>query len=75
MATKVTVNLPDGTVSTLRDIAQDRGITLTEALRQTIESQRYLDQEIRRGGKVLVEKPDQTLRQIVFNIPQKDREG
>lgn len=73
MSTKVTVNLPDGTVNTLRDIARDRGITVTEALRQTIESQRYLDQEIQRGGKVLVEKPDQSLRQIVFNIPQKGR--
>ncbi len=70
MPTKITVNLPDNTVSGLREIAENRGITVTEALRQTIESQQFLDSEIRRGGKVLVEKPNQPTRQILFNVPQ-----
>jgi len=70
MSTKITVNLPDNTVSSLKEIAESRGITVTEALRQTIESQQFLDNEIQRGGKVLVEKPDQTTRQIIFNVSQ-----
>ncbi len=73
MPTKITVNLPDNTVSGLREIAENRGITVTEALRQTIESQQFLDSEIRGGGKLLVEKPNQPTRQILFNVPQRQK--
>lgn len=73
MPTKVTVNLPDETVNNLKEIAQNRGITVTEALRQTIESQQFLDNEIQRGGKVLIENPDRTTQQIIFNIPKRKR--
>ncbi len=73
MSTKITVNLPDNTVEGLREIADNRGITVTEALRQTIESQQFLDNEIRGGGKVLVETPDRPTRQIIFNVPQRSK--
>lgn len=66
MAVKLTVNLPDSTVEALKGIAQDRGITVTEALRQAVESQRFLQQEIQQGSKVLLEKPDDSLRQVIF---------
>jgi len=36
----------------LRKIAEERGITMTEALRQTIESQRYLNDEMKKGYDV-----------------------
>jgi predicted DNA binding CopG/RHH family protein len=70
---KVTVNLPVETVEAIKKIAGERGTTVTEALRQVIESQRYLQQEIQQGGKVLIEKPDQSLRQLIFNIPPQDK--
>lgn len=66
---KVTVNLPEDTVDAIKRIAEERGTTVTEAMRQVIESQRYLQQEIKQGSKVLIEKPDQSLRQVIFNIP------
>ena len=72
MSIKVTVNLPDDTVEGLRKIAAEKGITLTEAMRQVIESQRFLHQEMRKGSKVLLEKPDQTLRQVIFHTPESE---
>ena len=45
MATKVTVNLPEETVDAIKSIARDRGTTVTEALRQVIESQRFLESD------------------------------
>ena len=42
MPTKVTVNLPDQTVEAIQEIAKKRGTTVTEALKQVIESQRFL---------------------------------
>lgn len=72
MATKVTVNLPDETVEALRSIASIRGTTLTEALRQVIESQRFLDSEVQSGNYLLIQNPrDKSVRQVVFNAPLK----
>ncbi len=70
--TKVTVNLPDETVSALKSIASARGTTVTEALRQVIESQRFLDGEVQKGNDLLIQNPkDNTVRQVVFNAPPK----
>jgi metal-responsive CopG/Arc/MetJ family transcriptional regulator len=73
MAVKVTVNLPESTVETLKNIAQERGTTVTEALRQVIESQNFLQKEIQSGNNVLIQNPgDKTYRQVLFNIPSRN---
>jgi len=72
MATKITVNLPDATVDALKQIAADRGTTVTEALRQVIESQRFLDSAVQSGNDLLIQnKIDKSVRQVVFNAPPK----
>jgi Ribbon-helix-helix protein, copG family len=72
MATKVTVNLPDETVEALKSIAADRGTTVTEALRQVIESQRFLDSEVQKGSDLLIQNPtDKSVRQVIFNTPKR----
>lgn len=73
-STKVTVNLPDDTVEALKSIAEERGTTVTEALRQVIESQRFLQDEMRSGNKVLLQDPnDKSVRQVIFNAPLKSK--
>jgi len=70
MSVKVTVNLPESTVAAIKEIAQQRGVTVTEALRQVIDGQHFLQQEIRGGNNVLIQNPkDKTMRQVLFNIP------
>jgi hypothetical protein len=71
MATKVTVNLPDETVQAIKDIATKNGTTVTEALRQAIESRRFLEDQVDNGSKVLIKDPDQSLREVVFNTPRR----
>lgn len=74
MAVKVTVNLPENTVDALKSIANDRGTTVTEALRQVIESQRFLDNEVQNGHDLLIQNPkDKSVRQVVFNTPLKKK--
>lgn len=70
MAIKVTVNLPDSTVEAIREIANQRGTSVTEALRQVIDTQHFLQQESTQGNNLLIQNPkDQTVRQVIFNIP------
>ncbi len=69
-STKVTVNLPDETVEAIKEIASDRGTTITEALRQVIESQRFLHDETKAGKDLLLQDPgDRTIQRVVFNTP------
>jgi hypothetical protein len=75
MSTKVTVNLPDETVEAIKGIAEKRGTTVTEALRQVIEGQRFLQDEMENGNKLLIQGPDQSVRQVVFNTPPKQNKG
>ncbi len=70
MSVKVTVNLPDATVEALKTIASDRGITVTETLRQVIESQRFLEDQMKNGNDILIQNPrDKSVRQVTFNTP------
>jgi metal-responsive CopG/Arc/MetJ family transcriptional regulator len=71
MSVKVTVNLPEKTLEALKNIASDRGTTVTEALRQVIESQRFLENEVQKGNALLIQNPDKSVRQVVFNTPPK----
>jgi metal-responsive CopG/Arc/MetJ family transcriptional regulator len=72
--TKVTVNLPDATVEAIKTIAEERGTTVTEALRQVIESQRFLQDEEQSGNKVLIQNTsDNSVRQVIFNAPPKSK--
>jgi metal-responsive CopG/Arc/MetJ family transcriptional regulator len=70
MSVKVTVNLPDETVQAIKTIAEDRGTTVTEALRQVIETERFLHEETQAGKELLLKNPnDKTVQRIVFNAP------
>jgi hypothetical protein len=64
---KVSVNLPANEVEWLKQIAENDGITMTEALRRSISTQKFVKDTVEKGGKLLVEDPDQkALRQVVF---------
>jgi hypothetical protein len=71
---KVTVNLPEDTVEALKQMATDQGTTITEALRQAIESQHYLREETRGGKNLLLQDPsDRSLQRVIFNAPPRAR--
>jgi predicted transcriptional regulator len=66
MSVKVTVNLPEELVGALKEYADARGITMTEALRRAITHENYFAGEIEAGGTVLIEKPDKSIREVVL---------
>jgi predicted transcriptional regulator len=64
--TKLTVNLTDDALQALRELADSNNMTLGQALGQAIASEKFLRDEVKKGGRVLIEKPDQTLREVVL---------
>ncbi len=63
---KYNFRLADTTVEALESIAKERGITLTEALRQSIGTEVYLRKAVKNGAKVLLQEEDGNLKELVF---------
>lgn len=65
-AKRMTVSLSPETVEKLEEIAEEKGITFTEALRLAIATEDYIRTEIKNGSKVLIQRKDNTIREVVF---------
>jgi hypothetical protein len=66
IAKRVNVSLSEETIALLQGIARRRGVSMTEAVRIAIKTEDYIEQQIESGGKILIEKPDKTMREVVF---------
>ncbi len=63
--TKATFNLPNDDIAELRRLAEANHTTVTAMLRQAIATQAYINKEIENGSKLLVEKPNGQIRELV----------
>jgi hypothetical protein len=58
--------LPLDTIKKLDQIASRHGITMTDAIRRAIATEAYIESEIQQDSKILIQKSDNTLREVVF---------
>jgi predicted DNA-binding protein len=63
---KVSFNLAPEVVDVLKDLASKRGMTVTDVLRRAIGTEKFVQNEIDKGGKILVEEKDKSIKQVVF---------
>lgn len=63
---KMSVNLSEEAVEALKNMASERGITVTEVLRHAIGLEKYVDQVQKDHGKILVETSKGQVRELVF---------
>jgi hypothetical protein len=64
---KFTVNLPRQSAEMLREIAANRGTTVTETVRQLISTEKVLQDALDEGGKILIEYPGkESIRQLLI---------
>ncbi|MEL6579940.1 MAG: ribbon-helix-helix domain-containing protein [Cyanobacteria bacterium J06621_12] len=63
---RVSVSLPLDAIEKLDTIASRHGITMTDAIRRAIATEAYIDNEIQEDNKILIQKSDNTLREVVF---------
>jgi hypothetical protein len=66
VAKRVNVSLSEETIALLQGIARRRGVSMTEAVRIAIKTEDYIEQQIESGSKILIEKPDKTMCEVVF---------
>lgn len=63
---KTSLNLPENAVEALKELAQKRGTTLAQVVRQAIATEKFLHDTVEEGGKVLIEDKDKSLRQVLL---------
>lgn len=63
---RMSVSLSGDAARLLEFLAETQGITQNEALRKAIATEAYLRQEMLEGSKVLLQKPDKEVREVVF---------
>jgi predicted transcriptional regulator len=63
---KISANLSPDVFNALKEIAAKRGVTMTEALRQSISTEKFLQDTIAKNGKILIEDSDKTQRQVIL---------
>jgi hypothetical protein len=63
---KVSMNLPEEMLSELASVAKAQGTTMTDVVRQAVSVQRYLAQQVRAGGRILVQQKDKSLKEIIL---------
>ncbi len=62
---KVTINLPEDQVEFLQNIAKMEHITFTDAVRRSINSEKFFVTQEKNGHKVLVEDSDKRIREVM----------
>ncbi|MEO3684690.1 hypothetical protein ABHN84_20715 [Shewanella vesiculosa] len=62
---KVTVNLPEEQIQFLQSLAKKEGMTFTDALKRSINAERFFVEQKQNNRKILVEEQGHKLREIV----------
>lgn len=64
---RLSVNLAPEVAEALRELAKKNGVSITEAVRRAISTEKFIEDVKDSGGKLLIEDPkDKNLRQLVF---------
>ena len=63
---RMTINLPADTARMLELLSDLQGISQIEAIRRAISTEAYIQREVKNGSKILVQPPDNQIRELVF---------
>jgi hypothetical protein len=63
---RMSISLSGDTAELLEFLAESQGISQNEAIRRAIATEVYFTKERQDGSKVLLQKPDKEIREVVF---------
>lgn len=64
---KASFNLPEEEIEELRRLAEERRVTVTQALRQAIQDSSFIEEQLKEKSKLLVEKKDGSIREVAIH--------
>lgn len=63
---RMTIALPQETAKMLELLSDLQGITQVEALRRAISTEAYIQHEVKRGARILIETSDNKIKELIF---------
>jgi predicted DNA-binding protein len=63
---RLNVSFSSSTYQALEELAEKKGTSMAEVLRDAIQLEKYVDDTRAEGGKILVERPDGKVRELVI---------
>jgi hypothetical protein len=63
---RMTIALPQESARMLELLSELQGITQVEALRRAISTEAFMQREIKNGSRILVQSPDNQMKELVF---------
>ena len=63
---KTSVNLPQASVDALKALAERTGSSMAEVLRRAISTEKFLNDTVEKGGKVLIQDDDGKQRELLI---------
>jgi len=63
---KVSMNVTDEDLTVMQRLADQRGVTRTEAVRNAVATEDFLRSELKKGSQILIKDPDGTIRQLLI---------
>jgi predicted DNA-binding protein len=63
---KTSVNLSESTLQTLEALASKRGKSMSQVIRDAIETEKLLQETSDQGGKILIKDKDETMKQLIL---------
>jgi len=65
VSVRVTVNLPGPAVAVLQELAEKRGISVTEVLGHAISLEKQIYQELSQEARILIQRKDGSFKELV----------
>ncbi|MDQ2835331.1 MAG: ribbon-helix-helix protein, CopG family [Acidobacteriota bacterium] len=63
---KTSMNLPEQSIDTVRDLASRTGRSMAEVVRRAVDTEKFLRDTISDGSKILIKDKDNTMRELVI---------
>jgi hypothetical protein len=64
---KVTVNLHEDVVKALEALAKKRGVTMTEVINRAIVDEKYFDDAVSEGRRILLLEKNDQMTEVIFH--------
>ena len=65
MMVKTTMDLPQESLDTLRELADKTGVSMAEVVRRSVAIDKFLHDTKSEGGKILIKNKDATVRELI----------
>lgn len=63
---RTSFNLSPEAEKTVRELAAERGVSMSEAIRRALATEKFFSDKRKQGAKIVVVEPDQQMKEILF---------